>query len=180
MSSAEKRETTSAVVTPVLAGIKRPLELGGTLLADYLSSIEVSEDMPGILFNWNDEWVVSIVTSMNNYPGPLVSSAFLVLAVAPNITTTSFKVDLVNAVAQAGSGRSCGQVLVAPNSIPQFAHARECLSHFAFDAYIQANMGNIPVGSFLATISVMLDKTPSQATPSPVFAPPAPFRQLWD
>jgi hypothetical protein len=145
----------------------------------FVDENRLSKDMPAIMFSWRDASMLEIVGSMNAYAGVFPPPPFLILSQAPTMTTETFKADIINAITVAGGGRHHGNVMVALQTVTQYANAHRRLAQLDYDPYLQANMANVTAGAFLAEIFDVLDKNPSKGTPTNVL-PPAVGRQLFE
>lgn len=144
---------------------------------DYLKKCKVTENDPALLFDWHFEVLEQFVDGANQ---SVVTQpqAFFITTGPGNMTVTSLLNDLMILLSRVSGGRN-GNNLLAPNTLSQYGNIVQVLTHIEMNAWVQQMFAQfIPVGSFLATVSQIIDRRIANATPSGLVAPHG-FRQVF-
>ncbi|TMW64381.1 hypothetical protein Poli38472_013003 [Pythium oligandrum] len=111
-------------------------------LNEYLSLIEINDDSPGVLFDWDIDHVTAFVAALND-PNT-VDQPPNWLATRP-ITARSFIGDTM-ATLQSFAGGRLGYVLLAPNNLQQFGAIFVMLGSLQNSDFLQnAMQASLPV-----------------------------------
>lgn len=143
---------------------------------EYLGKCKVTENDPAILFDWNFEVLQQFVDGANQ--NVVLPQAFFITTAPGNMTVTSLLNDIMLVLGRVSGGRN-GNNLLAPNTLGQALNIRSLLRDIETNAWFQQQFAQfIPVGSFLATVSQIVDRRIANATPSGL-VPPHGFRQVF-
>ena len=129
--------------------------------AEYLSSITISIDDPGLFFNW-DEAAMAIFIGFAVAPRINAPPVWLLL---PGMTVHSCKTNIMGMLSLVAGG-SFGETLIAPNNLVQFGNVIGRISHIECDPFIQECMMLMPANSVLATLAIITDRTIVHNTPA--------------
>lgn len=135
------------------------------VLNEYLASIQIDDDEPGFLFNWNTVNLTAFVNAVNaqlpaDAPGWMQTRP-------PNVTTDTFIDELVRELAGVAGGR-CGHVLLAPNSVPQAFNITRRLLRIEGEAFMQ-NVAHVAFNNVQRPLARTYNLTTTeaqQATPN--------------
>ena len=144
-------------------------------LQQYIAECLISDDDPGLLFNWNPEVVDQFVLVAN---GLAIPQPLWIMTAPGHIVPATLQQNIVDHLAIVGGG-NFGQILIAPNDLLQFGNVRDRLRDIELDPFMQAAFQHIPAGSLLATTAILHDRTNVKGTPSARVSPQAPARQLF-
>ena len=141
---------------------------------DYVALVvTIDEDNPGLLIGWNLVALVLFVASAN--AGVIAQPQPVFVSTIPGtMTVPSIMHDVVAYLAQAGSGGSHADILLAPNTLQQYANVQIRLTHVELDSFVQAHLAGLPAGATLATTFQVTDRTIANAVPCARVGPPAP------
>ena len=145
---------------------------------DYLKKCKVTENDPALLFDWHFEVLEQFVDGANQNV-VAQPQAFFITTAPGNMTVTSLLNDLMILLSRVSGGR-IGNNLLAPNTLSQYGNILLVLGRdIEMNAWVQQLFAQfIPVGSFLATVSQIIDRRIAHATPSGLVAPHG-FRQVF-
>ncbi|KAE8895930.1 hypothetical protein PF005_g6918 [Phytophthora fragariae] len=127
------------------------------VLNEYLSSIQIDDEDPGFMLSWDYDNLNAFVAAANAQD-PARAPGWLQRRRPPQITASSFADDLVHELEQVAGGR-CGHILLAPNSVPQFAGVVCTLSALQNGAFMQ-EVAQVAFGNaerFLATTHCLME-----------------------
>jgi hypothetical protein len=134
-----------------------------TIENDYLKKCKVTENDPAILFDWHFDILEQFVEGVNQTI--VLPQAFFITTSPRNMTVTSFLNDLMNLLSRVSGGGN-GNNLLAPNTLSQYGNILQVLRDVEVNGWMQQQFTQfIPVGSFLATVSHMIDRRIANATP---------------
>lgn len=143
---------------------------------DYVALVvAIGEDDPGLLVGWNNGALAWFIASANAGVIAQPQPGF-VSTIPGTMTVTSIMHDVVVCVAQAGSGGSHADILVAPNTLQQYANALTRLRDVELDPFVQAHLAGLPAGATLATTFQLIDRTIVNAIPCARLGPLVPHR----
>ena len=145
-------------------------------LQEYIDSILISEDNPGILFTWNESLGIFVLNAnrlLDHVLPPWITSA------AGHMTRFTFEQDVINYLASIGGG-SYGRVFVASNDLIQYTQVCTRLKDIELNSFIQAAMVGIPTGSSLASTAVVFERGDILGIPIRLVAPPLPALQVFN
>lgn len=145
---------------------------------DYLNKCKVTDNDPAVLFDWHFE-VLELFVDGANQNVVLQPQAFFITTAPGNMTVTSLVNDLITLLSRVSGGRN-GNNLLAPNTLSQYGNILLVLGQdIQMNAWVQQLFVQfIPIGSFLATVSQIVDRRIANATPSGLVAPHG-FRQVF-
>jgi hypothetical protein len=145
---------------------------------DYLRKCKVTENDPALLFDWHFEVLEQFVDGANQNV-VAQPQAFFITTAPGSMTVTSLLNDLMILLSRVSGGRN-GNNLLAPNTLSQAFNILLVLGQdIQMNAWVQQIFAQfIPVGSFLATVSQIIDRRIANATPSGLVAPHG-FRQVF-
>jgi hypothetical protein len=137
---------------------------------DYLKKCKVTQDDPAILFDWHFDILALFVQGANQ--NVVQPQGFFITTAPGNMTVTSFLNDIMMLLSRVSGGRN-GNNLLAPNTLAQAFHILQLLSRdIEINNWVQQIFAQfVPVGSFLATVSQIVDRRIASATPSGLVAP---------
>jgi hypothetical protein len=136
---------------------------------DYLKKCKVTENDPALLFDWHFEVLEQFVDGANQ--NVVLPQAFFITTAPGNMTVTSLLNDLMNLLSRVSGGRN-GNNLLAPNTLSQAFNILQVLRDIEINAWLQQQFAqSVPVGSFFATVSQIIDRRIANATPSGLVAP---------
>ncbi|KAG7388357.1 hypothetical protein PHYBOEH_007884 [Phytophthora boehmeriae] len=138
------------------------------LLDEYLSSIQIDDDDPAFLFDWQEDNVNAFVAAAN---GLNAAQAPPWLRTRPPLITASSFIDDVVYRLQSEAGGRCGHVLLAPNNQEQFLAIGMTLGSLQNDTFLQnAAQVAIPVVNnverYLAVTYHLTDSRVHRARPN--------------
>jgi len=141
---------------------------------DYVALVvTIDEDNPGLLIAWNYAMLVLFVASAN--AGVIAQPQPVFVSTIPGtMTVPSIMHDVVAYLAQAGSGGSHADILLAPNTLQQYGNVQIRLRDVELDPFVQAHLAGLPAGATLATTFQLTDRTIANAVPCAPVGPPAP------
>ncbi|GAB9476996.1 hypothetical protein Gpo141_00014054 [Globisporangium polare] len=105
------------------------------VLDEYLSSIQIDDDDPAFLFDWQEDNVNAFVAAANGL-NPAQAPPWLRTR-PPQITASSFIDDVVYRLQPPLAGGRCGHVLLAPNNPEQFLAIGGTLIALQNDVFLQ-------------------------------------------
>ncbi|KAG1697446.1 hypothetical protein DVH05_016320 [Phytophthora capsici] len=150
-----------------------------TVLAETLSNVNITEDDPAIILNWDIEALQDFVAraiARDGAPNPPARPGWL--STFPP-TTASLTDDIATHLAQVAGGRF-GVVVLAPNDMNQFANICERIAGLELEPFMQVNFAAAPPDQRLARTGYLVD---SRRLLQPVYrrrVPPAlPLRQIF-
>jgi hypothetical protein len=138
-----------------------------------LLSIPVDIDDPAFVVNWNYHALALFVRAANLPAAPPLPNF---ITTAPGLMTiTSFTTDIMGHLGTHGGGLH-GAVIIAPNTLNQYAVIREALARdIEMHPFIQACMALLPPITTLATTYQISDrKAVTTVVPAPRLPPPPP------
>ncbi|KAG1696704.1 hypothetical protein DVH05_017927 [Phytophthora capsici] len=148
-------------------------------LAETLSHVNITEDDPAVILNWDLEALQDFVARAivrDGAPNPPARPGWL-RTFPP--TTASLTDDIVTHLAQVAGGRF-GVVVLAPNDMNQFANICERIAGLELEPFMQVNFAAAPPDQRLARTGYLMD---SRRLLQPVYrrrVPPAlPLRQIF-
>jgi hypothetical protein len=130
-------------------------------IEEYLEEVLISENDPGLLFNWDDAALTSFV-EVASAPRQTVSPVWLTLL---GMTIQSVKSDIIRNAALL-SGGSFGNTLIAPNSMVQCMNVGDCISQMEMHPFIQECLALLPDNIVLGNVAIIMDKTIAHAIPA--------------
>ena len=137
----------------------------------------MTENDPAILFDWNLDVLEVLVNGINHHAGG-GPQAFFISSPAGNMTQTSLLNDIMLTLANVSGGRH-GNNLLAPNTLNQALNILRLLSLIETNPWFQQNFHrHIPRGSYLCTVSRIIDRSIANATPCGLVALPG-FYQIF-
>ena len=140
---------------------------------EYLGKCQVTENDPAILFDWNFEVLQQFVDGANQ--NVVLPQAFFITTAPGNMTVTSLLNDLMILLSRVSGGRNGNNL----GLLGQALNIRSLLRDIETNSWFQQQFAQfIPVGSFLATVSQIVDRRIANATPSGL-VPPHGFRQVF-
>jgi hypothetical protein len=124
---------------------------------NYLKKCKVSGNDPALLFDWHFEVLEQFVDGANQNVVPQLQ-AFFITTAPGNMTVTSLLNDLMILLSRVSGGRN-GNNLLAPNTLSQAFNILLVLGQdIQMNAWVQQLFAQfIPVGSFLATVSQIIE-----------------------
>ncbi|KAG1688020.1 hypothetical protein DVH05_004430 [Phytophthora capsici] len=136
------------------------------LLEGYLSSIQIDDDNPAFLFDWQEDNVNAFVDAANNLP-----AAEAPPWLRPGRITASSLIDDIIYRLQPDAGARCGHVMLAPNNQEQFLAIAGTLISLQNDTFLQdAAQAAIPVVNnveqYLAVTYHLTDSRVHRARPN--------------
>ncbi|DBA00788.1 TPA: hypothetical protein N0F65_004693, partial [Lagenidium giganteum] len=155
------------------------------LLDEYLSSIQIDDDDPAFLFDWQEDNVNAFVAAAN---GPNAARVPPWLRTRPpNITASSFIDDVVYRLQPPLAGGRFGHIMLAPNNLQQYGAILVTLSSLQNDVFLQnAARVALPVVNnvepHLAVTAHLTDSRVHNARPNvipPTLRNGRPLRQLF-
>eukprot|EP01031_Cornospumella_fuschlensis_P034887 gene34887-42246_t len=142
---------------------------------EYLETLRVTENDPGLLISWNPNAVAEFVQAANN-PARVQSRPHWIPAGV--ISPDSLQGNIVAFLRQVGGG-SFGTVLIAPNTFSQYGNVMVRLSRdIEMDSFVQECLQELPVGTVLGVLGNLLDRTIANAQPLNRQPPEAPNARL--
>jgi hypothetical protein len=147
---------------------------------DYLKKCKITENDPAVIFDWNFEVLQQFVDGANQNV-VVLPQAFFITTAPGNMTVTSLLNDLMILLSRVSGGRN-GNNLLAPNTLSQYGNILLVLGQdIQMNSWVQQLFARfIPVGSFLATVSQIIDRRIANATPAGLIAPQNQgFRQVF-
>lgn len=155
--------------------LHRGLTLYQLQLKEYLAKAGIEESRPAILLSWDLNCLNLFVQAIHKQSDSPPSW------IAQPVSVVSFMEDLVNHLGEFAGGR-CGDVLLGPNSLEQFAQLCCRLRNVELHPFMQRCVKTLPSGHALATVYVLKDDTAAHAI-HPHLPPIEPedehFRQLF-
>jgi len=146
-------------------------------LNNYLKTCKVTENDPAILFDWNLDVLEVLVNGINHNAGG-GPQAFFISSPAGHMTQTSLLNDIMLNLANVSGGRH-GNNLLAPNTLNQALNILRLLSLIETNPWFQQHFHrHIPHGSYLCTVSQIIDRRIANATPCGLVALPG-FYQIF-
>lgn len=144
---------------------------------DYLKKFNITENDPAVIFDWHFDVLQQFVDGANQNV-VVQPQAFFITTAPGNMTVTSLLNDLMILLSRVSGGRN-GNNLLAPNTLSQSWNIVQVLTQIELNEWVQQLFAQfIPVGSFLATVSQIIDRRIANATPSGLVAPHG-FRQVF-
>ncbi|KAG1697441.1 hypothetical protein DVH05_016315 [Phytophthora capsici] len=125
-------------------------------LAEMLSHVNITEDDPAVILNWDIEALHNFVARAivrDGAPNPPARPGWL-RTFPP--TTASLTDDIVTHLAQVAGGRF-GVVVLAPNNLNQYANICERIARLEVDPFMQVNFAAAPPDQRLARTGYLLD-----------------------
>jgi hypothetical protein len=147
---------------------------------DYLKECKVTENDPAVIFDWNFEVLQQFVDGANQNI-VVLPQAFFITTAPGNMTVTSLLNDLMILLSRVSGGRN-GNNLLAPNTLSQYGNILLVLGQdIQMNNWVQQQFAqSVPVGSFFATVSQIIDRRIANATPAGLVAPQNQgFRQVF-
>ena len=130
---------------------------------NYLKKCRVTENDPAILFDWHFDVLEQFVAGANQ--NIVLPQAFFISTAPGTMTVTSLLNDLMNLLSRVSGGRN-GNNLLAPNTLSQSLNIIRVLGEIEVNSWVQQQVAQfVPVGSFFATASQIVDRRIAKATP---------------
>ncbi|KAG1696706.1 hypothetical protein DVH05_017929 [Phytophthora capsici] len=148
-------------------------------LAEMLSHVNITEDDPAVILNWDlealQEFVVRAIVR-DGAPDPPARPGWL-RTFPP--TTASLTDDIVTHLAQVAGGRF-GVVVLAPNNLNQYGNILGRIRDLEHEPFMQVNFAAAPPDQRLARTGYLFDNRrvlqPVELAREP---PPPPLRQIF-
>ncbi|KAG1696692.1 hypothetical protein DVH05_016319 [Phytophthora capsici] len=125
-------------------------------LEETLSHVNITEDDPAVILNWDLEALQDFVAraiARDGAPDPPARPGWL-RTFPP--TTASLTDDIVTHLAQVAGGRF-GVVVLAPNNLNQYANICELIVDIEHEPFMQVNFAAAPPDQRLARTGYLLD-----------------------
>ncbi|KAL3672767.1 hypothetical protein V7S43_002059 [Phytophthora oleae] len=104
------------------------------VLNEYLASIEITDDDPGFMFDWDGEVLNTFVATANALDA--ADAPRWIQTPPPHITADAFTDDLLDELERVAGGR-CGRVLLAPNTQSQALSIALMLGRIESERFMQ-------------------------------------------
>ncbi|KAL3658558.1 hypothetical protein V7S43_016442 [Phytophthora oleae] len=104
------------------------------VLNEYLASIQIDDENPGFLLNWNIDNLKAFVATANAQPP--VNAPVWMQTPPPHMTVDTLADEIVR-VLRLEAGGHCGRVLLAPNSQSQALRISTSLGHLQLNNFMQ-------------------------------------------
>uniref|UniRef100_A0AAV1TMD2 Polyketide synthase n=1 Tax=Peronospora matthiolae TaxID=2874970 RepID=A0AAV1TMD2_9STRA len=146
---------------------------------EYLSAASVSDDEPGLAFQWDENALVQFVAAANQVDTSVAMSSWLSQP-RGSVTSDSIVEDMMAFLATKAGGRF-GRVLLAPNSVVQFGQLCGMFAYIENDVFMRAaaDAAGMSAGTPLAKIFCVTTCAVSTAVPMEFPSRENPSRRLF-